>query len=83
MQHINRLAAIGKLVVAGPLGKNSLAYRGIFILDVKSLEEAKTLVATDTAIKAELFSVELFNWYGAAALLEYLKSQDRVEKKKL
>lgn len=55
----------------------------IFILDVKPLEEAKTLVATDPAIKAELFSVELLNWYGAAALPEYLKFQDRVEKEKL
>ncbi|MEJ5962452.1 YciI family protein [Pedobacter immunditicola] len=82
MQNINRLAANGKLIVAGPLEKNEQAYRGIFIFNVKTLEEAKVLVDTDPAIKAKVLAADLFNWYGSAALPEYLKFQDKIEKVK-
>ena len=52
MNNINRLVEEGKLVVAGPLGKNENNYRGIFILNnLKSLEEAKVVLLTDPAIK--------------------------------
>ena len=82
MQNINHLAGIGKLVVAGPLQKNEKEYRGIFILDVKTIEEAKLLLDTDPAIKAQLLDTELFHWYGSAALPVYLKVHDKVEKSK-
>jgi uncharacterized protein len=82
MKNINRLASLGKLIVAGPLEKNNLAYRGIFIFNVKTLEEAKALVETDPVIKSKLLAAELFNWYGSAALPEYLKFQDKIEKEK-
>jgi hypothetical protein len=35
LQNIRRLADLGKLIVAGPLGKNEKTYRGIFILNVR------------------------------------------------
>lgn len=73
MDNIGHLADMGKLVVAGPFQKNEKQYRGIFILNTKSLEEAKTLLQTDPAIKAKLLDTELFNWYGSAALPLYLK----------
>lgn len=42
MQNIDKLVADGKLIVAGPLGKNEQQYRGIFILNnIKTIEEAK------------------------------------------
>ncbi len=82
MQNIKRLAANGKLIVAGPLEKNEQAYRGIFIFNVKTLEEARALVDTDPAIISKVLAADLFNWYGSAALPEYLKFQDKVEKKK-
>jgi len=82
MQNINRLAADGKLIVAGPLEKNEQAYRGIFIFNVKTLEEAKALVDTDPAVKSKVLAADLFNWYGSAALPEYLKFQDKIEKVK-
>jgi uncharacterized protein YciI len=41
MDNINRLADTGKLVVAGPFFKND-KYRGIFILNATSIDEAKT-----------------------------------------
>jgi len=81
--NINRLASLGKLVVAGPLGKNDKSYRGIFILNVKTIEEANELLATDPVVKEKLLDAELFQWYGSAALPEYLKVHDKIEKKKM
>ena len=82
MKNINHLAGIGNLVVAGPLQKNEKEYRGIFILDVKTIEEAKLLLDADPAIKAQVLDTELFHWYGSAALPAYLKFHDKVEKSK-
>lgn len=82
MQNINALAKAGKLVVAGPLQKNEKAYRGIFILNVKSIAEAKALLDTDPAIRAKLLDSELFGWHGSAALPMYLDFHDKVEKRK-
>lgn len=83
MDNINRLVKEGKLIVAGPLGKNENNYRGIFILnDLKSLEEAKELLQTDLAIKNELLDYEIFTWYGSAALPEYLPFSDKIWKSK-
>ncbi len=81
MQNIKTLAEAGKLVVAGPLQKNEKAYRGIFILNVATIEEAKALLVTDPAVKANLLDSELFTWYGSAALPMYLKFHQKVEKK--
>ncbi|WP_299819157.1 YciI family protein [uncultured Pontibacter sp.] len=82
MENIGRLAKEGKLVVAGPLGKNDKAYRGIFILDVQTVEEARKLVETDPAVKAKIFEVELYPWYGSAALPMYLPAHSKIEKQK-
>lgn len=81
--NINRLAALGKLVVAGPLKKNDKAYRGIFILNVKGIDEAKILLATDPAVREKLLDAELFQWYGSAALGEYLKTHEKIEKNRM
>jgi uncharacterized protein YciI len=83
LTNIGRLVAEGKLVVAGPLGKNEKTYRGIFILDVKTFEEASALLITDPAIKEKLLEAELFKWYGSAALPTYLPFHDKIEKNKM
>ena len=80
MENINRLVEENKLIVAGPLGKNDKTYRGIFILDVPTVEEAGELVQTDPAVKAKLLDVELIPWYGSAALAEYLPASDKIWK---
>lgn len=82
MENIGRLAKEGKLVVAGPLGKNDKNYRGIFILDAKTVEEAQKMVETDPAVKAKVFEVELYPWYGSAALPVYLETHSQIEKEK-
>jgi Mg/Co/Ni transporter MgtE len=61
MQNINILASIGKLVVAGLLEKNEKDYRGIFILNVKTKEDAKLLLETDPNIKAKLLEAALLH----------------------
>ncbi len=73
MDNINRLANMNKLVVAGPMEKNDHNYRGIFILNVKTTEEAKELLDTDPTIKNHIFEVELYEWYGSAALPMYIE----------
>ena len=80
MNNMKKLVEIDKLVVAGPMGKNDKSYRGIFILNVATIEEAQTLLETDPAIAANYLSAELYAWYGSAALGEYLEASDKVWK---
>jgi uncharacterized protein YciI len=72
MANIERLAACGKLLIAGPfdVGTNppADALAGIFIFDVPTLEEAVALTQTDPAVKAGRFTVEVMPWYGPAGL---------------
>lgn len=83
LDNINRLVEEGKLIVAGPLGKNENNYRGIFILNnIKSIEEPVELLQTDPAIKNRLLDYEIFTWYGSAALPEYLPFSDKIWKSK-
>jgi uncharacterized protein YciI len=82
MENIGRLANEGKLTVAGPLKKNDKNYRGIFILNVKTVEEAQALLASDPTVQEKIFEVELYQWYGSAALPLYLEGHSKIEKKK-
>lgn len=81
LQNIKRLAELKQLVVAGPFGKNDKDMRGLFILNVTTVEEAEKLLATDPAIKEKFLKAELYPWYGSAALPEYLEASDKVWKK--
>jgi uncharacterized protein YciI len=80
IKNIQRLADEGKLSVAGPLQKNDKNYRGIFILNVKTIDEAKALLQTDPTIKAQVLDAELYGWYGSAALPMYLPASEKVNK---
>lgn len=80
LNNINKLVKENKLVLAGPFGKNENSYRGLFIFNVKTIEEAKELIKTDPAIEAKYLDVDLYNWYGSAALSEYLKAADKIWK---
>jgi len=79
--NINAMAESGKLVIAGPLGENEKTYRGIFILNVKTIEEARELLKADPTISKNIFDVEYYEWYGSAAISEYLKSAKLIERK--
>ncbi|SHE76113.1 YciI family protein [Chryseobacterium vrystaatense] len=81
MANIGKLADEGKIVVAGPfLEKNKENYRGMFIFNTKSKEEAEQWVKTDPAVQAGVFSYEIFPWYGSAALPLYLKHHEEISK---
>jgi uncharacterized protein YciI len=83
MANIVRLVNEGKLIVAGPLGKNDNSYRGIFIFNVSTIDEARKLVETDPAVNSKLLEADLYNWYGSAALPEYLEASQKIGKYKI
>jgi len=81
MVNIGKLADEGKIVVAGPfLEKNKENYRGMFIFNTKSKDEAEQWVKTDPAVQAGVFSYEILLWYGSAALPLYLKHHKEISK---
>jgi len=82
LDNITRLVEEGIMIVAGPLGKNDKTYRGIFILNLKSISEAEEILQTDPALKEKLLEAELYPWYGSAALPKYLEFSDRIWKSK-
>ena len=57
-----------KLVVAGPFGDNG-ALRGIFVFRVASIDEAKTLAATDPAVQAGRLAIDLHPWMVPVGIL--------------
>jgi uncharacterized protein YciI len=81
LNNITRLAGNGSLVLAGPFGDNDL-YRGLFILNVASFDEAKNLLQTDPAISARLLDPVMYLWYGSAALQEVSKEHAKIQKLK-
>ena len=82
LANIGKLAEKKQLIVAGPFGKNTSDFRGLFILNVPTVEEANKLLETDPAIKSNLLKAELYPWYGSAALSEYLDDHDKIWKLK-
>jgi len=67
--NIERLAAAGKLVMAGPFSKDPDGWRGLFLLAVDDLEEARRLTATDPVIVNGEMVAEYHPWYGSAAAM--------------
>jgi len=80
MKNINMLADSGKLVVAGPFGKNSDGLRGLFILNTPSIDVAREMLRTDPTIRENIFEALYYPWYGSAALSEYLEAARKIEK---
>ncbi len=80
MENIRKLSEEGKLVVAGPFGKNDAAYRGLLILNANSIEEAAKLVKSDPAVAENVFAYDIFPWYGSAALGVYLDTHKKIAK---
>ncbi|GAA0878770.1 hypothetical protein GCM10009119_17380 [Algoriphagus jejuensis] len=80
MANIGRMAEEGSLVLAGPFFGNE-DLRGIYVFDVQSLDEAKTLTETDPAIKAGVLKMDLKEWYGSAALILLTDLYPKVTKK--
>jgi len=79
--NINRLAAEGKLVLAGPLDGVD-GWRGLFVLAVADIDEARRLVATDPVIVQGEMVAEYHTYYGSAALMLVRDAHDRVAKQR-
>ena len=80
LKNIMRLAAEGKLIVAGPF-LDDQDIKGIFIFNVGTVDEAKKLADSDPAVKAGSLIMELHPWYGSAALIEAAAIHKKIEKK--
>lgn len=62
--NMERLYYDGILKVAGPFGKNEFTWRGLFILDCKTKEDAEEYVKTDPTVKAGVFIYDIVEWWG-------------------
>lgn len=78
--NIGKLAEEGKLAVAGPFGKNDKSYRGLYIFNVTTIEEAEKLVVLDPAVKAGVFIPDLTLWYGSAAMMVVSETHNKIQK---
>ncbi len=79
LQNIKRLAANGTLLIAGPF-LDGQSLRGIFLFDVATIEEARTIADTDPAVQAGVLVFELHPWYGSAALVEVPGIHRKIQK---
>jgi uncharacterized protein YciI len=80
MANIGRMAEAGKLAVAGPFQTNDKQYRGLYIFNVSTIEEAQKIVETDPAVKAGVFIPDLTVWYGSASLMATPEIHKRITK---
>jgi len=76
--NIHRLADEGKLAVAGPFDQDESGWRGMFIFNVTSVDDAKALAATDPVIKSGLMVPEYHKLYCSAALMEVAGIHERI-----
>lgn len=79
LENINRMANEGKLVLAGPFLDDG-DVRGIYVFNVKTVEEAEALTNTDPAVQAGRLVMELHPWYGSAALMEINELHNKIAK---
>ena len=78
--NIQRLADEGKLVVAGPFGDQGVDWRGMFIFNVETIEDAQKLTATDPVLKSGLMVAEFHKLYCSAALMEVNNIHKKIAK---
>jgi uncharacterized protein YciI len=78
--NMGRLAAEGKLAFAGPLDGVE-GRRGLFVLAVADIDEAKKLAATDPVLSSGEMVAEYHRLYGSAALMLVNEQHKRIQKK--
>jgi uncharacterized protein YciI len=77
--NIERLSAEGKLVLAGPLDGVD-GWRGLFVLAVPDIDEARRHVGTDPVIAQGEMVAEYHQYYGSAALMLMRDLHARLQK---
>lgn len=76
--NMKRLAEEGKLALAGPFSEDPDGWRGLFVLAVDGLDEAKQLVATDPVVVNGEMVAEYHRWYGSAATMLIPEWHERI-----
>lgn len=61
--NMEKLHGEGVLKIAGPFGKNDLTWRGLFILDCNTKEEAEAFVKTDPTVASGVFIYDIIPWF--------------------
>ena len=64
MDHLNKMAESGKLIMAGPFEKGD-PYRGLLIFDLETIEEAEMMERDDPAVLAGRLKMKTFYWWSA------------------
>lgn len=80
--NMKRLSDEGKLVLAGPLDGVD-GWRGLFVLAVADIDEAKRVVATDPVIQNGEMVAEYHTYYGSAAVMAIPELHGKITKKDL
>ncbi|MEP6617373.1 MAG: hypothetical protein ABJA57_12370 [Ginsengibacter sp.] len=80
MKNIQRLASENKLIIAGPLGKNSNNYEGIFVFNSENMKEVQQQIDTDPAIHSGILKAELYLWYSSASLQEIPALHNQIQR---
>jgi uncharacterized protein YciI len=81
-ENIKRLSAEGKLALAGPFDGVD-GWRGLFILAVPDIDEAKRIVATDPVVAKGEMVAEYHKYYGSAALLLVRDAHEQIARKRM
>lgn len=76
--NIERLAKAGKLVLAGPFGEHNGDWRGLFLLAVDDVEQARQLTATDPTVAQGELIADYHAWYGSAAVMMLPELHERL-----
>ncbi|WP_209319630.1 YciI family protein [Ancylomarina longa] len=79
LENIGRLLKKSKFVLAVPFLDDD-EIRGVYIFNVETIEEAKTLTESDPVVKAGRLVVELHSWYGSAALKQLSDLHESISK---
>lgn len=80
--NMKRLSDEGKLVLAGPLD-GADGWRGLFVLAVREVDEARRLAATDPVLMKGEMVAEYHKYYGSAALVGIREVHERLAKKRM
>jgi uncharacterized protein YciI len=75
--NMQRLSDEGKLVLAGPFDGVD-GWRGLFLLAVSDIEEARAITATDPVIVNGEMVAEFHGWYGSAAAMMIPEIHERL-----
>lgn len=79
--NMERLSKAGKLALAGPFSDDPAGWRGLFVLAVGDIEEARDLIATDPVIANGEMVAEYHPWYGSAAVMMIPELHEKLARK--